>query len=153
MVSVAHPLYPGLRLATLGHAAHLSVHPLWPRAGIGPHGDMEQCIPFPGVAWNCLLSQWGWAGQYSILFSDSNRLESGRTERETKPTAVHVHFLSAEPSLSILFGWLVGEAVSLWQIGHEQRGPQSNDQLRLSLDVVQRSSAPTPIFQSLKSPL
>lgn len=54
----------------------------------------------------------GWA-VFNRKVSDSNRLESGRAERETKPTAVHVHFLSTEPSLLILFGWLVGEAVSL----------------------------------------
>lgn len=114
------------------------------------HGTMHS-LSRSGLELLTFTVRVGWA-VFNRKVSDSNRLESGRAERETKPTAVHVHFLSTEPSLLILFGWLVGEAVSLWQIGHEQRGPQSNDQLRLSLDVVQRSSAPTPIFQSLKAP-
>lgn len=50
-VLAAYPSYCDLSLAALGH------HPLWSWGGIGPPGGTQQGAPFPGVTWDCLLSQ------------------------------------------------------------------------------------------------
>lgn len=85
-----------------------------------------------------------WAVFNSRVLDPKIRNQEGLRQRP-KPIPPKIHFLSAEPSLSILSRWPVGEAVSLWQTGHEQWGPQSNDQLGLSSGVVQGPSEPAPI--------